>query len=526
MGGMLTLAEARAAMERAMEHARTGQHEKAQTTAWALVAEHPRDLNLLHQAGKVMLLGSAHEDALGLFEAALERNPNFHYTEMEIANTFLAMRRPEDAVWWYQKAARSAPAYAPAYRRAGQIMGLIGRNAQALELLRQANTIDPTEPETAAALASQLVFHNLREEAADAYARVAAVGRMRETDLPSYASLLTELGRYDQVVAMTSRLPDNIRTSSGYEMAVLAGNAALATRLNRAALAAAATTRQQSPRWLDTPGVIAAIRAAISDRRPFSLIRLGDGEARFLAHCDPDLRGRLSPAQIEVLGDVPFRNWFRQAIAEADPIEVSRLAAATITAVEQADILGVSTDERLTTDNSHFGYFGHLEGLIDNIVRTEARMRLTDALIHIDLHRASPFYRDVLAGLDFLGVISPHAGLAKRLGELHGIPYLAEFVLPGVSPLSTEQFARHTRPQFPDIYHELCRNMRVTRPGAVFLVAGGQLTTIYCNIIRQLGGIGLDVGCVFDGWIGPQHLPNPSLEKTGPKEAGRYDIGV
>jgi GT-D fold-like domain len=504
---MMTLAEARAAMERAVALARAKQHDQAQEQARALLAEHPRDVNLLHQAGVVMAIGGAHEEALRLFNAALEIFPNFHYTEMEIANVFMAMQRPEDAVWWFQKAARSAPTYALAYRRAGETMHLLGRHGQALELLRQANAQDPTEPDVAAVLVNQLIFHNRRDLAVEVFAKVAAAGRMRDVDFGRYLSLLTELGRHDEVVELAAKFPDNIRTSAGYETAVLAGHAALAASHDRAAMVAAAEARQQDTRWLSTPAVVAALRSAIAERQPLSLIRVGDGEARFLAYCDPALRTRISPAQIEMFGDVPFRNWFRLPIAEADPGEVLRLQAATITAIEQADILGVSSAERLATDNTHVGYLSHMEGVVGSVIRTERKLRLTDAFIHLDLHRTSPFYRDIFAGLDFLAVISPHPGLAKRLGTLHGIRQVAEYVLPGESRLPPEQWRGHPRPHFPDIYHELCQGLMVPKPGAVFLVAGGLLAKIYCNIIRQRGGIAIDAGSIVDGWMGLNTRP-------------------
>jgi hypothetical protein len=42
----------------------------------------------------------------------------------------------------------------------------------------------------------------------------------------------------------------------------------------------------------------------------------------------------------------------------------------------------------------------------------------------------------------------------------------------------------------------------VPRPGAVFLVAGGLLGKIYCDRIRALGDIALDIGALADAWMG------------------------
>jgi hypothetical protein len=234
---------------------------------------------------------------------------------------------------------------------------------------------------------------------------------------------------------------------------------------------------------------------------------MGDGEARFLAYGDPALRGRLSAAEVEMLGEVPFRNWFGQPAAEADAEEVRRLQAATIMAMERADILGVPSAERLARDNLHFGYLGHMEALIGSIAHTGAEMAFTDAFVPIALHRCSPFLGDILVGLDFLGVISPHPGLAWRLARLHGIPEFAEYLIPGESRLPEGQRRREGAPHFPDVYHDLCRRITVPWPGSVFLVAGGLLAKIYCARIRERGGIAIDVGSVVDGWMGLNTRP-------------------
>jgi thioredoxin-like negative regulator of GroEL len=499
---LTSLAAAQTAMQRAVALARAGEHRLACAEATAALPAGPQDVNLLHQAGVVHLLGGDHAEALRLFHAALAVVPDFHFTQIEIANTLVAMDRGEEAADWYLSATRSAPTYALGWRRAGAMLHRLGHPARALDMLRQAHGCDPTDPEAAAELADLLVFHDQRAAAADVYGPVMAAGRMRLVDWRQRLTLLSELGQYGRVVAEAAALPEAAATSLGYDIAVLAGHAALALTLDRPSIVAAARARQHSGRWLDPQGVVAALRQAIAARRPTSLVRVGDGEARFLAYADPALRGRLSAVQAELLGDVPFRNWFGLAIADADRWQVARLQAASVMAMEQADILGVTAADRLATDGFHFGYLGHLEGLIASVAHGRPEMRLTDAMVHLDLHRAAPFYGGVLAGIDFLGVVSPHPGLAERLARHHGIRACAEYLLPGESRLPGDKQNRREQPHFPDLYHELYRRIDVPYPGAVFLVAGGMLGKIYCTWIRQRGGIAIDAGSVVDAWMG------------------------
>lgn len=55
---------------------------------------------------------------------------------------------------------------------------------------------------------------------------------------------------------------------------------------------------------------------------------------------------------------------------------------------------------------------------------------------------------------------------------------------------------------FPTVYDRTLAELSVPRPGAVFLVAGGLLGKIYCDRIKQLGGIAFDIGAVVDAWMG------------------------
>ena len=54
---------------------------------------------------------------------------------------------------------------------------------------------------------------------------------------------------------------------------------------------------------------------------------------------------------------------------------------------------------------------------------------------------------------------------------------------------------------FPDYFNDLCSSISVAYKGEVFLVAAGFLGKIYCNIIKEQGGIALDIGSAADYWL-------------------------
>ena len=67
--------------------------------------------------------------------------------------------------------------------------------------------------------------------------------------------------------------------------------------------------------------------------------------------------------------------------------------------------------------------------------------------------------------------------------------------MPGQTPRNTSD--RH----FPGRYRKILGQIKVPQPGAVFLVAAGLLGKIYCDHIKALGGIAIDVGSVVDAWM-------------------------
>ncbi|MCC5954436.1 MAG: hypothetical protein JJU45_20305 [Acidimicrobiia bacterium] len=61
---------------------------------------------------------------------------------------------------------------------------------------------------------------------------------------------------------------------------------------------------------------------------------------------------------------------------------------------------------------------------------------------------------------------------------------------------------------FPDRYGELLDTLASTRPGALHLVGAGLLGKIYCDAIREAGGIAVDIGSAVDVWMGRATRPH------------------
>jgi tetratricopeptide (TPR) repeat protein len=497
-----TVTDAEARLEKTIRAMRSGNADGARDVATAAVETFPSEMRILHKAGVVMRLCGDGEAALRLFNRALGVHPNYHFTEIEIANVYAASGEKEEALCWYRKAIDSNPDYPLSYIRAARLERELGHIGQGLQLLDTLHDRSSANIDGNLLRAEFLLCCGRRVEAARAYEEAISAGCDDWMALVSYIRTLTELADYRGLVDYVARLTPSAGSPLMIHAAAFAGHAKLALDVNTTCLVSEATARQQSQSWLSAGAVLSRLKTAIDAELPLSLIRLGDGEARFAAFFDVRARNLVSQREAESILDLHWQNWFGQSLGRVTPTDLSALADAFSTALGHADILGVTSATRLQKDAIHRGYLGVLERVVKVITTDHPNTAVTDAFVQIDLHRLSPFYATLLSGLDFLGVISPHPGLAANLRRHHGIAEFREYVIPGESRLPASAQGRLIGSHFPDRYHEILTQLQVPKPGAVFLVAAGLLGKIYCHRIKELGGIAIDVGSIVDAWMG------------------------
>ena len=480
-------------VEQALTLARNGNAGTAQTLARSAARRFPEDPTILHKVGVVFQQTDRGEEALTWFHKALTRFPDFPYSQLEIADIHRAAGALPDALHWYEKAAAAPPTAMLAAERGAEIAVALGDHPRALALLTSAIGHEPSHPRLNAALARTLIYHGRREEAAAAYRHALADPAADPADHAAYLYLLTELGDYAAVLAWLENLVVPPETPAALHADSLGGHARLALAQNRAAILAQATRREADPAWLSDTATMVRLRAAIEAGQPLSLIRLGDGEARFLLSEDPATH--LPPNQAAAIGSSIWHNWFGTERAETDLAERAALAAAVHEAIATADIIGVPTADRLARDHRHFGYLATLETWLPS------GPSYTNAGIASRLHELSPFYEAILGSLTHIAVISPHPGLAARLGRRLGIPMTTEIVIPGEMRLP-EHARPPSQPHFPGVYSLVLQAIQHLNPGTTVLVAAGLLGKIYCAAAKRQGCIAIDIGSVADAWMG------------------------
>jgi hypothetical protein len=227
----------------------------------------------------------------------------------------------------------------------------------------------------------------------------------------------------------------------------------------------------------------------------------GGGVGVFVGGRRAGRRGPLDEMEVQAVGRFIWSIWFGQDISAVDPGQLDALEHAFDRAIGDAGLLGLPLAQRLAADDVHFGYCAMLEWHIAQLPPREGRL-FCDASANIALNAADPVLERLLGGLDFLGVVSPHPDLAERLQRRLGIETVRSYDIPGEGRLQRPRDALDRGRHFPEFYDELMAGLTVPRQGAVFLVAGGLLGKIYCDRIRNLGGIALDIGALADAWMG------------------------
>lgn len=242
----------------------------------------------------------------------------------------------------------------------------------------------------------------------------------------------------------------------------------------------------------DVITVFDEIMRAIDDKRPLSMIRLGDGEGRFMAYPNS--------ASKEIL-DFTLLSWFGHTDFDTEILE--NLSIQIKESVSDADIVGLPRLKQ--TPNRAYQY------VLDVIASENLMQRktmITDAAIHRYLQFCL-FYRDIFNKVDFIGLINGR-DIRGNLEEYFGHKEMDYYEIPTQARCVDYQVGNH----YPDKFLKLKDELIVPYVGAVFLVGAGGPGKVYCKWIKEKGGIALDIGAIFDSWAGEGRLQNPihSLE--------------
>jgi hypothetical protein len=265
---------------------------------------------------------------------------------------------------------------------------------------------------------------------------------------------------------------------------------------------------RKSFRQSTVAGIEAEIANALSDERPYLLLRMGDGEG---SHTRISLEDERAYADLYRSNRSEFHQvWFSQLNNLESPAWAAMLDGYD-SAFRNADCLGgfdlelIRHEYRLGSRRGIPAMVNLLRAALAHQRRDPAKAAVTTAtrlVIHYDLLLSGALER-LLTGSRWVGLLSCHAGLPEALARRFNIHHVEFYKIPGELGrrhiLGEEAtFGEH----FPDRYDSLCEELKIAQPGRLYLVAAGILGKVYCRLLQQAGGIVIDIGAVADLWMG------------------------
>jgi hypothetical protein len=250
----------------------------------------------------------------------------------------------------------------------------------------------------------------------------------------------------------------------------------------------------------------ALVAALVEDRvacgRPASFTRLGDGEGSLLAIALGRWPRLTASGRARVL--------HHQFGGGGLPAEASAaLLAHFHDALRSADLLGIPNRGTLRwvtglDPPNMYSAFG-FASVFEYLDRHAADLGLPGKIVasasfHTDL---LPYYGALVEGRD-VGLVSCRSVLAGALQGRWGATSVTLVEIPDSARTGSAPSTRH----FPDRFTEVVEELKVAvRPGMLFLIAAGALAKIYCAVVKEHGGVALDIGSVADTWAGVRSRP-------------------
>lgn len=228
------------------------------------------------------------------------------------------------------------------------------------------------------------------------------------------------------------------------------------------------------------------MRAAVVARRPYMFARYGDGEGLVLGFPQrtplPKYRARLD-------------KWFGcdgmtqpQLITIADKMRES---------VKHCNLVGVPEQRHYAMDanwRSVEKYMRHFQ-----LLNSQAVCGM-DAVLWIQRRRWVP---KLLAGVEKVCCITCRDVRKELLRVCHGLNRVEMFYLPPQKRPCLGPDMANGKKHYPELYREVPKWLDVVcQPGQVFLIGAGGLGKLYARMVKDRGGVALDVGSLFDGWAG------------------------
>lgn len=242
------------------------------------------------------------------------------------------------------------------------------------------------------------------------------------------------------------------------------------------------------------------IKNKIQNKTPCSIIRLGDGEGIFL-----DYESKFKKFQEQDMATIQERWWGAEKAKGKAAAEIQSQLKKSI---ENADIIGVpnifrmikSKQQNLSKISIHERGLLGIYNYMSYAFTPKRKPILTSCHFQNDFEFWN-LYNYIFSDLSCVTIITCHKGISDTLRSKFGIINIKEIIIPPES-FHSHKFGSpsETNSHYPEVYKNLTQTIEIEH-GEVCLVAAGILGKVYCNLIKNKGGIGIDIGSITDTWM-------------------------
>lgn len=245
---------------------------------------------------------------------------------------------------------------------------------------------------------------------------------------------------------------------------------------------------QAGSNLLNTNEVISIIQDSIQKKHGLSLIRLGDGEARFLGY-----KEYFGDSDIKIISNIVWGSDIPKYL-------VHKIQAELTMAVLNSDIIGALPRTTITDDTRSI----IMQSTLPLVLSLRAERKFSGFVnpnnIHYSLGKSKDFLSTICSA-EKIVLITSNKSLKEILSRCLKISEkISAIILPGEYVTDKSQVTIEERFRIFNNIEHLIKS--AAKPGAIFLVGAGIIGKFWCSLIKEEGAVAIDMGSTLDAWCG------------------------
>jgi hypothetical protein len=233
--------------------------------------------------------------------------------------------------------------------------------------------------------------------------------------------------------------------------------------------------------------------------KPFSFIRLGDGEALVLRYPQDGTRSEV---------DFILNFWFGDRKAEISHDDLMLMRALLINAIRNCDMLGIPTAAQ-KKDAKKGKNWSYIEGFVSKNIDLTNKI-LTSHELHLWIQN-NDLYSDLFGGQS-CSVISCR-DVAAGVKDHFGAKDVDQIFVPEEVYYASDR--SKVESHYPVEFLNIIEKIKSGRKSSQYYVGAGVLGKIYVDCVKGAGGRAADLGSAFDSWVNWSRRGSVKANKAG-----------